>query len=164
MRKKILGTDSAKMRHYGEATKTRRAWKSEKFGNQGKKSDTSIELWAEAFLKEEGFNYVKQKAVRYLNYDFYLPDQNILIEIQGDYHHINPRVYPNGPKNDLQKENLVKNQNKKDIAESCNIPLLAVWQLDIEKGPDQTKKQILKFIQKWANYNQYVYEETDYER
>lgn len=164
IRKQALGRlndeENASIRTYTEATKTRRAVKAEIFGNAGKMKDTKVEIFVENLIKEQGWKYIPQKAVRYLNYDFYLTDLNVLLEVQGDYWHCNPRVYPDGPKNSVQRENLQKNKNKREVAESQNIPLLEIWELDIEKDPDGTKKQILDFVEVHKNTNKFVVKET----
>lgn len=166
LRKQALGKvndeESALMRVYSEATKTRRAVKTELFGNKGKMKDTSIEIFVENFLKEKGWNYVSQKAVRHLNYDFYLTDHNVLLEVQGGYWHCDKRVYPDGPKNSVQRENIQKNKNKREIAESRDIPLLEIWELDIEKDPEKTKEQITSFVEENSNKNKFIVKETNY--
>lgn len=168
IRKKALGRlndeENANLRNYGEATKTRRAVKTELFGNKGKLKDTTVEIFVENLIKEKGWPFVAQKAVRFLNYDFYLSELNVLLEVQGDYWHCNPRVYPDGPKNSVQRENLQKNKNKREVAESQNIPLFEIWELDILKDPEKTKKQILDFVEKYKNTNKFVVEETNYEK
>lgn len=168
IRKQALGRlndeENANIRTYTEATKTRRAVKTEIFGNKGKLKDTTVEIFVEELIKQQGWRYVPQKAVRHLNYDFYLPDLNVLLEVQGDYWHCNPRLYPDGPKNSVQRENLQKNKNKREVAESQNIPLLEIWELDIQKGPEKTKQQILDFVEKYKNTNKFIVEETDYEK
>lgn len=168
IRKQALGRlndeENASIRVYSEATKTRRAVKAEIFGNAGKMKDTTVEIFVEELIKEKGWKYIPQKAIRYLNYDFYLTELNVLLEVQGDYWHTNPRVYPDGPKNSVQRENIQKNKNKREVAESQKIPLLEIWELDIQKSPEKTKEQILSFVDKYKNTNEFVVEETNYEK
>lgn len=165
VKRKALGLEEGQslgIRNYSEATKTRRAVKAELFGNKGKMTDTSIEIFVEEILKEKNIEYTPQKAVRFLNYDFYLIKENVLLEIQGDYYHVNPLLYK-VPKNRLQREGLEKNKNKEDIASSKDIPLICIWELAIEKQPDQTKKRLLKAIDDLKNINEYKMININYE-
>lgn len=133
---------STNQRIYGEATKTRRAVKTELFGNKSKMVDTTIEVWVEDFLKEKQIKFVKQKAIRYLNYDFFLKDYNIIIECQGCYWHCCPICYPAGPKNNIQKINLTKNDAKRKVAAEAKKVLIEIWSHEIEKTPDVVKQRI----------------------
>lgn len=165
-RQKALGIEdkeSALMRNYGLATRTRRAIKTELFGNKGKSKDTSIEEFVENFLKEKEIEFIPQKALKWCNYDFYLVEEKVAIECEGDYWHCNPRVYPEGPKNNIQKLNLEKNKMKIEICEKVDVPLLKVWELDIKKDENKVKEQILEFIEKNKNKG-FIVEETNWER
>lgn len=149
IRKKILGiedSENALMRNYTEATKTRRAIKTELFGNKSKQVDTSIEIFVENILKERNIKYIPQKAIRWCNYDFYLINENLLIECQGCYWHCCELCYPAGPKNEIQRKNLEKNIMKREIAASQNIPMLEIWAHEIKNDPEQTKQKIDIFI------------------
>ena len=147
LKKQALGgTESTHERIYSEATKTRRAVKTEIFGNKSKQADTSIEIWFEDFLKENNIKYIKQKAIRYLNYDFYLQDYNIACEICGCYWHGCPVCYPAGAKNEIMRKNIIKNEVKRQIAKEQNIQLIEVWGHEIEKSPNETKEKILKAL------------------
>ena len=158
IRKKVLGIedkDSALMRVYDEATKTRRAVKAEIFGNEGKGKDTSIEIFVEDFLKENNIEYVPQKALRWCNYDFYLTEENIAIEVMGEFWHCDARVYPEGPKNEIQRKNLDKNTMKRDICKSLEIPLIEIWEYDINLNPQNVKEKMLKTIKNPPHFKLY---------
>lgn len=88
-------------------------------------------------LVENGFNICKQffiKEGRYF-YDFFLPDYNTIIEINGDYWHCNPFMYK---ENDLvpfrgKGEILVSDVWKKDakkqkFAESKGYKVIVIWE------------------------------------
>jgi hypothetical protein len=38
--------------------------------------------------------------------DYAIPQKKIAFEIDGDYWHCNPKIYPDGPKYDMQKKNI----------------------------------------------------------
>lgn len=67
--------------------------------------------------------------------DFWLPQYNIAIEVNGSFWHTDPRVYPKGATCATQKHNLLKYEAKKEKLAFLGIPLLEIWELDYrEKG------------------------------
>lgn len=64
------------------------------------KKESGFELKTKQWLNENGIRYVEQRTFdecrdrRLLRFDFYLPDYNILIEVDGQQHFI-PRTYGN---------------------------------------------------------------------
>lgn len=66
---------------------------------------------------------------RFLSYDFYLPDYNLLIEYQGQFH--------DGISGEYSRRNL-KNQQEHDSRKKCysinnNIDFLEIWYWDFDK-------------------------------
>lgn len=70
-----------------------------------------------------------------LSYDFYLPQYNLLIEMQG-IQHIQPVDFTYSHNDKLAEENFKKQQEhdkrKREYAESHNIPLLEIWYDEID--------------------------------
>src|SRR5690606_2887028 len=90
-------------------------------------------------IKYEKFYYAKSiKAF----YDFYLPDYNILIEVDGDFWHCNPLKYSE-PKFPSQVKNLERDKQKNEWASQNNIKLLRFWENDINNNITKVK-QVLK--------------------
>lgn len=87
----------------------------------------------EKFLKDNNINYETQKEFNGLNgnylplrYDFYLPNNNILIEYQGEYHDGNVR-------NQTKEELLLRkdyDNRKRKYAENNGIKLVEIWYFD----------------------------------
>ena len=89
----------------------------------------------ELFLKSKGITYLREHRVdgyRYF-YDFYLPDQNILIEFHGIQHY-NSIDFFGGDEayEDTQRRDL----EKKSIAESNDIPLVVISYLQLSEVED----------------------------
>ncbi len=63
--------------------------------------------------------------------DIYLPDYNTYIEVDGDYFHSNPKIYPNGPKTNTQKINWYRDIKKNEYYKKNNIKVLRFWESDI---------------------------------
>ena len=155
VRNKILGTDevdgTTMQRFYGEATKTKRALKIEFFGSKSKASatkgeETSIEKTVREWLEEANINFKEQKAVRYINVDFFLPEKNIIIQCHGTYWHCDPREY-SVPKNNIQRKNIEKDIVANDIIKQQKYFLIDVWQKDLEERPTETRAKLLKIIE-----------------
>lgn len=165
LRKKAMGrteAESSAQRVYGEATKTKKALKTFLFQDKSKKSatqglETSIEKTVREFLEQNNIAYQEQKNLRWLNYDFYIPEINLFIEVQGEYHHCDPRLYPKGPKNDLQRRGVKQTQTKRDVAEKEKVNLLELWQPDIEKSWDVVSKKTLDVVSLLKNEKESQY-------
>ena len=93
--------------------------------------DTSIELEIEAELKRRNINYQKQVPLcKIAIVDFYLPEENIVIECDGDYWHRLPGV----PENDKRKTKILIDNKYK---------VFRFWESEINKS---SKKCIDKII------------------
>lgn len=85
---------------------------------ENKKEKTNIEQIVETLLIKHNINYEFQYNFKNRYFDFLLPEYNILIECDGDYHHGNGIADENltelqlrSRKNDQYKNSLVKNSN-----------------------------------------------------
>jgi len=95
-------------------------------------------------LKLLNIKFIHQYAIRDAStgrfcacVDFYLPDHNIAIEVNGTFWHADPRIYPN--RNTLkpsQIRTLTKYSNKITVLKRLNIHLIEIWEFDITKNPD----------------------------
>lgn len=153
-RNKILGTDivdgTSMQRVYSEATKTRRAIKIEHFGSKSKASatkgqETSIEQKCKQLLDSLSLEYSEQKQIRYINVDFYLPKYNLAIECNGEYWHCDPVIYPNGPKNNIQRKNIEKDKKSEEVVLSKKINRLVLWEKDFN-DLESLEKKIISFL------------------
>ena len=95
-------------------------------------------------LKKWGILYKKQYKVGTKYYDFYLPKYNLLLEIDGDFWHANPKKF--------QKLSLMQVKNKQnDIYKNClaalgKFNMIRFWEHDINKNPNLVKSKLLKKI------------------
>lgn len=96
----------------------------------------------ENFLKD--FNVKDQFKIEKRYFDFYLVDYNILIEVDGDYWHANPKFYKKKNLNEFQKESLKRDIIKNKIAETHNIKLIRFWEWDIWNNPDLIIEELRK--------------------
>jgi len=78
--------------------------------------------------------------------DFYLPDYNIVIEVQGDYWHGNPKIYGNDvnlkPLTEKQLKTKEKDNYKYNFLTDKQHIVYMIWETDIYE--DVT--ECLKFL------------------
>lgn len=82
-------------------------------------------------IKYKQFLYAKEiKAF----YDFYIPHKNIIIEIDGDFWHCNPKTKHATPKYESQKKNLIRDKEKEKWAKDNGYKLIRFWEDDINNN------------------------------
>jgi very-short-patch-repair endonuclease len=81
-------------------------------------------------------------------YDFYLPDYNIIIEVDGDFWHCNPNSKHNIPKYKTQQQNIIKDKIKSQWALDNGYKLLRFWENDINNNIKQVKQTLLEALGK----------------
>lgn len=99
---------------------------------------SKLELkFAEEFLEKLGVKYIYQFEVKEIGrwYDFYLPDHNLIIEIDGSYYHADPRVVKEDKLTPMHKKNMRVDEYKNKWALSHGIPILRIWEKDINDAP-----------------------------
>jgi len=98
---------------------------------------TKIERIVECFLIEKCIEYLKQYKIyfndnhqkKFKKYDFYLPNFDLVIEVDGDYWHGNPKIY-----NDLNHTQILNIKNdlfKDNLIELNNLNIIRIWETDI---------------------------------
>ena len=87
---------------------------------------------------KDGINCVKQEG-QYFNVDF-------LIEVDGSYHHADPRLVEEGKLNPMQKHNKFVDSLKDRWARDNHIPLLRVWEYDIRNNSKKVLDELSKFV------------------
>ena len=78
-------------------------------------------------------------------YDFYLPDYNILIEVDGDFWHCNPNKFPD-PKYESQKYNLERDKEKNQWANENGYKLIRFWEDDINNNIKEVKRTLMEYL------------------
>lgn len=98
------------------------------------------------FLDKLGVKYERQffapDIKRY--YDFYLPEERILIEVDGDWYHGYGLVYED--MNPMQKHNARVDKIKNEWALSRGIPILRIWEHDINEHPRKVLTRLMAEI------------------
>ena len=102
--------------------------------------------FAEQFLDKLGVEYEEQFEAKDIKrfYDFYLPSQRILIEIDGCYYHGKGLMYEE--MSPMQKRNHRVDEIKNEWASMHGIPLIRIWEDDINNNPSKVMTMLKKEI------------------
>lgn len=91
------------------------------------------------FMEEkDGITCVKQEN-QHFNVDF-------LIEVDGSYHHADPRIVKESEMNPMQKHNKFVDSLKDRWARDNHIPLLRIWEYDIRHNKKKVLEELSKFV------------------
>jgi len=89
-------------------------------------------------LIDIGLKFEPQFTLKGKVFDYYINGTNILIEVNGDFWHANPKKYKIGdilpfPKNHILAETLWKKDEKKlEIAYKNDYKVITLWEMDIK--------------------------------
>lgn len=111
-------------------------------------------------LDELKINYENELNIKYYAVDNYLIDNNLMIEVQGDYWHCSPLkytdyIYPN-------QYNKIKSDKAKHtyVKKYYDIEILYLWEHDICNNTELCKQLILQYVKndgKLKNYHSFNY-------
>jgi hypothetical protein len=88
--------------------------------------------------------YLEEVVVDIFTFDYYLVDSDYYIEVDGDYFHSNPKIYPDGPKTKTQKVNWYRDIKKNKFVKEKNMNLLRFWECDIINNSEDIKEILCK--------------------
>ena len=94
--------------------------------------------------------YIRQFEAKDIGrfYDFYCPDANVIIEVDGDFYHGYGLVYEE--KSPMQKHNAWVDKVKDEWALRNGIPIIRVWEHDIHNNPEKVMKVLKEAIGKYT--------------
>lgn len=98
-------------------------------------------------LDKHKVNYSIEENIKRYSFDCFMKKENFAIEIMGGFYHCDPRYY-NKPINEIQKNSIKRDKNKKELSSNKNIKILYLWEDDLMKEEELCEKLILKFIKK----------------
>ncbi len=108
--------------------------------NNHRNNKTKLELKFQELLNKmgliENIDYKYQHQLSSAIFDFFILKLNVLIEIDGDFHHCNPDSIHKIPIYPIQIKTVGNDIRKNLIAEQHNIKLLRFWELDIKNNPE----------------------------
>lgn len=95
-------------------------------------------------LTELGIVFEVQKVVGKKIFDFYIPEKNMLIEVDGDYWHANPNRTEK--LNKTQERNLRNDKFKEGLAAGLGYSLERVWESDLKENYKVVKSNFKKIL------------------
>ena len=103
--------------------------------------------FAEQFLDKLGVKYTRQFEAKGIGrfYDFMVQLKHggvLLIEIDGSWYHSDPRLVNEEDMNPMQKKNRRVDEHKNEWALLHGIPLLRIWEKDINENPSGVLKAL----------------------
>ena len=108
------------------------------------------EILFSEFLTEIGVNFRRQfrlcNKIYNKVYDFKIEEENVLIEYDGNWWHCNPKLYPTGPKNNMQIQHKTNDKIKDDLALEFNYKLIRIWEYDFDNNKELIKEIFKPYI------------------
>ena len=100
--------------------------------------------FAKDFLDKLGIKYIYQFKAEEIGryFDFYLPENNVIIEVDGDYWHGKGLVHEE--KNRMQKHAEWVDKQKDIWAIEHGIPVIRIWENDINNNPQKVVEILRK--------------------
>jgi very-short-patch-repair endonuclease len=117
---------------------------------QGKVKRSNLEYKFEEILDSFNIEYKHSLYIKYIGkiYDFYLPEYNILIEVDGDFWHSNPNSKYKKPTCKSQFLNIENDKFKNKWAKDNGYQMLRFWETDINTNIEQVKQKLLESCKK----------------
>ena len=118
--------------------------------NNYRNKKTKLEINFQNILESIGYieniDFKYQHQVSSAIFDFVFINKNILIEIDGDFHHCNPNTKHAIPIHPIQIKTVGNDIRKNKIADINSYQLLRFWETDINNNPDTVIETLKKFI------------------
>lgn len=103
------------------------------------KNPTAPEKSFAELLKELNVEFETQKIVGGKIYDFYIPEKNILLEVDGDYWHAKDKELKD--MSPMQKKSFYNDIKKNAIAKNNGFELERVWESDLKNNYELIKSR-----------------------
>ena len=96
-------------------------------------------------IEKLNVNFEVQKYLDGWRFDFYLPNYNLFIEIDGDYWHGNTKFY--NKLNNTQIENAERDKRKNKWCEDNGYNIERIWGSDIKEDAEKYVNEAIKKYQ-----------------
>jgi very-short-patch-repair endonuclease len=128
--------------------------KKKPFLDPNKITVSKIEMIFEKFLLDLGIKVKSQHQIGYKFYDFIIDSTKVLIEFDGSYWHCDPSLFPNGPIDKHQRQNVKNDEYKNKLAASNGYTLIRVWENEFKENPKEVANKIKKVIKEHKEKNE----------
>ena len=93
-------------------------------------------------LDSMNIKWFPQKRFETNFFDFYLPDSDVYIEVDGDFIHANPKMYSYDNLKPIQKKQKIRDFKKDDLMERNKKTLIRFWENDLYNDVDSVKNKL----------------------
>jgi endogenous inhibitor of DNA gyrase (YacG/DUF329 family) len=163
--------NECRQKWYSEVFSQSQEWKTiskiratELLKNNKATTNTQPQIIINNLLDSLDISYINEKNYVYYSVDNYLPKNNLIIEVMGDYWHCNPISFKE-IKQDVQKKRIPKDKSKHTyIKKYYDIEILYLWEYDIKNNIKLCEKLILEYISNngvLKNYHSFNYHIKD---
>ena len=114
--------------------------------NNHRNPKTKLEIKFENILNSLSVKNKYQHQISSAIFDFLIIDKNILIEVDGDFHHCNPNGKHPIPVYPIQIKTVNNDLRKNCIAKEHGFTLIRFWESDINNNPKLVIERIMSEI------------------
>ena len=107
---------------------------------------SSCHLAFARLLESNGIRFEEEKVAGCFSFDFYLPDYQVYIEVDGDYWHANPLFFDKGNLNKTQKINVYRDWKKNQFCEESGMILYRFWENDINSNLLNVEQRVREIL------------------
>lgn len=120
-------------------------------------TNTKPQRITNSILDELDVDYKNEMNFGFYSADNYLLNENLIIEVMGDYWHSNPIIYEErNLLNDVQSKRITQDKAKHTyIKRFYDIEILYLWEKDLYDRPDLCKRLIEEYIINHGELNNY---------
>jgi very-short-patch-repair endonuclease len=95
-------------------------------------------------IEHQGYVVETQKQFGYYPVDCYLPEIDVILQVDGTYWHAKPGLYEEDELDDLQKRHRVCDARFASYCENKGLKYARVWQDDFYANPEKEIKEAIK--------------------
>lgn len=117
-------------------------------------TDTEPHRKTQEILNNLNINFSNERIIGDYAFDIYLEEFNIIIEVNGGYWHCDSRLY-NKIAYEVQLNRIIQDKKKRTFINTQGIPVLYLWELDINNNPLLCEKLIKNFIDRHGKLEEY---------
>ena len=119
-------------------------------------TNTKPQRLINSMLDDLGIEYVNEKCFEYYAVDNYLPKQNLVIEVMGDFWHCNPVKYSSCSYYEIHKKRIPRDKAKSTYFKNqYGIKILYLWETDIYENPELCRMLVQEYVKKDGILNNY---------
>lgn len=165
--KKHFCSNSCRREWYASVWSQSKEWREEsakravKILSNMEKARTRPQIIVNEMLDDARIQYINEYGIGRYAIDNFLPNQNLMIEVMGDFWHCNPTVY-DSPIYRIQKERIIKDTEKHSyILDVCHLQTLYLWEKDVIDRPQLCRRLIAEYVDSNGNlpyYHSYNWE------